>query len=183
MQTVQSCGKPQGGGGSKTPTANHWHPLPFWEAPLWPNVGPLLGQAIGLCISPAALEARRGTLGGGSGEVGGGGGGGHLGASWALGALLGRKWYGVQPTGINSSHSRTDCNRFDTNSNYSREDARHRSDVCIFLVVVVVVVIVVVIVVGGGNTHENEKCTGNGRPSDGEKGFLLRASEELLWTF
>ena len=44
VQTVQPCGKPQGGGGSKTPTANHWHPLPFWEAPLWPNVGPSLAK-------------------------------------------------------------------------------------------------------------------------------------------
>ena len=53
-----------GVGGSKTPTANHRRPC-LWEAPLWPNVGPQLGQALGLRATPAAVETLGGTLGGG----------------------------------------------------------------------------------------------------------------------
>ena len=49
------------------------------------TVGPRTAQAIRLCLLPAALEALRGTLGGGrQGRSGGGGGGGGLGVSLAV---------------------------------------------------------------------------------------------------
>ena len=55
-----------GGGGSKTPTANHRRPLPFGNA--YSNVGPGPGHATGPCIPPAVVETLGGTLEGDEGE-------------------------------------------------------------------------------------------------------------------
>ena len=57
------CDESTGGGGSKTPTANHRRPLPFLEAPMWPKVGPELAQTIRLCVPGVVVESLRGTHG------------------------------------------------------------------------------------------------------------------------
>ena len=97
---------------SKTPTANHRRPLPFWKRLCGPMLWPELCQAIGLCVPPAVVKTLRGTRGG---ERRRGGEGGkrrrrrrrrlHLGFSWGhrsylgnhlgrLGGHLGAVWRG-----------------------------------------------------------------------------------------